>query len=82
MNRISCVCNNCWLIRTVKLTRGRCFSFIDKRVGRIMGVGIFESFSFSIIGTVHDCRSANAVGIRNVNTVLLNGKIVIFKASN
>ncbi len=31
-------------------------------------------------GTVHDCRSANIVGIRNVNTVLLNGKIVIFKS--
>ncbi len=24
------------------------------------------------IGTVHDCRSANVVGIKNVNTVLLN----------
>ncbi len=36
------------LIETAKLTRGRCFPFIDKRVGRIMGVAIFESFSFSI----------------------------------
>ncbi len=34
----------------------------------------------SIIGTMHDCRSANVVGIRNVNTVLLNKKIMIFKS--
>ncbi len=31
------------------------------------------------IGTVHDCKSADVVGIINVNTVLLNGKIMIFK---
>ncbi len=36
-------------IGTAKLTRGRCFLFIDKIVGRNMGVAIFESFSFSII---------------------------------
>ncbi len=38
---------------------------------------------YEIIGTVHDCRSANVVeirNIRNVNTELLNGKIVIFKS--
>ncbi len=38
-----------------------------------------ESF-IRFIGTVHDSRSATAVRIRNVNTVLLNGKIVIFKS--
>ncbi len=32
------------------------------------------------IETVHNCRSANVVGIRNVNTVLLNGKIRILKS--
>ncbi len=31
-------------IETAKLIRGRCFPFIDKRVGRIIGVAIFESF--------------------------------------
>ncbi len=29
----------------------------------------------TLIGIVHDCRSANVVGMRNVNTVLLNKKI-------
>ncbi len=42
-----------------------------------------ELYMYICIRTVHrtghDCRSANAVWIRNVNTVLLNGKIVIFK---
>ncbi len=36
-------------IGTANLTRGCCFPFIDKRVGRITGVAIFEPFSFSII---------------------------------
>ncbi len=31
--------------------------------------------------TGHDCRSANIVGIKNVNAVLLNGKIMIFENS-
>ncbi len=37
------------VIGMAKLTRGRCFPFTDKRVGRIMGVAIFESLAFSII---------------------------------
>ncbi len=36
-------------IGTPKLTKGRCFPFVDKRVGRIMVVSIFEAFYFSII---------------------------------
>ncbi len=50
--------------------RGTCFGSLDE-------------FSLAVIrevGTVHDCRSTNIVGIGNVNTVLLNGKIVIFKS--
>ncbi len=31
-------------------------------------------------GTVQDCRNANVVGIRNVNTVFLDRRIVIFKS--
>ncbi len=38
-----------------------------------------DDFTYPI-GTAHDCRSANVVGIKNVNTVLLNGKIMIFKS--
>ncbi len=41
--RYSCESELC--IGAAKVTRGSCFPFIDKRVGRIMEVAIFESFS-------------------------------------
>ncbi len=50
-------------------------SHVFQRLMEIVKLGIDLS-----IGTMHECRSANVVGIGNVNTVLLNGKIMIFKS--
>ncbi len=55
-----------------------------KRAKLLMYV-IFSVY-ISAIRTVyrpgHDCRSANVIGIRNVNTILLNGEIVIFNSTS
>ncbi len=75
------ICDNYRVVVTVAIAR------LQLCLGRLHCTRYFQ-FSENVctlrIGTMrrtgHDCRGANVVEIRNVNTVLLNWKIVVFKS--
>ncbi len=68
----------CFTIATVKLTRGCCFLFIGKRVGRIMEVAIFESFFFPWLSFSNlDNFSTSYDGI----LIKSNSKLIFFKVN-